>query len=136
MAAMNQGTPTSDREYSISSLASEFDITTRALRFYEEKGLLRPRREGQKRIYSAADRVRLRLLLRGKRLGLSLTESQEIIDMYDTQSGSQRQLQRLLDTLAQRRLVLNQQARDIRETLADLKDVEQRCRDAIEKRSK
>lgn len=133
MAGMSNDATATSREYSISALASEFDLTTRALRFYEEKDLLRPRREGQKRIYSAADRVRLRLLLRGKRLGLSLTESQEIIDMYDTQAGSQRQLQRLLDTLAQRRQVLNQQARDIRETLADLKDVEQRCRDAIEK---
>jgi DNA-binding transcriptional MerR regulator len=71
-----------NRSYSITELATDFDITTRTIRFYEEKGLLNPQRKGQTRIYSAADRIKLKLILRGKRLGLSLEESKDIIEMY------------------------------------------------------
>ena len=92
-----------DVTFSISDLASEFGITTRTIRFYEEKGLLRPRREGTRRIYSPADRTRLRLILRGKRLGLSLDESAEIIHMYGTPGKNRRQLELLISRIEDRR---------------------------------
>ena len=82
--------------YSISELASEFDVTTRSIRFYEDQGLLAPRRRGQTRIYSRQDRVRLKLILRGKRLGFSLAETKELFDLWDeTLSGSEKQLKLL-----------------------------------------
>ena len=92
--------------YSIRDLSRDFDVTTRTLRFYEEKGLLEPERLGQKRLYTAADRVRLKLILRGKRLGFSLEESAELIAMYDPESNNAPQLQALIDKIqAQRRRV-------------------------------
>ena len=106
-------------------------MTTRTLRFYEEKGLLAPERQGRVRYFSAADRVRLRLILRGKRLGLSLEDSAEIIDLYREPEGSKRQLKLLLDKLAERRAQLQQQARDLKATLADLRKVEQKCLEAL-----
>lgn len=118
-------------QYSISDLATEFGVTTRTLRFYEEKGLLAPERQGRVRYFSAADRVRLRLILRGKRLGLSLEDSAEIIDLYREPEGSKRQLQLLLAKLAERREQLQQQARDLKATLADLRKVEQKCLEAL-----
>lgn len=120
------------RQYSISQLAAEFNVTTRTLRFYEEKGLLTPERRGRVRFFSASDRVRLRLILRGRRLGLTLDQSAEIIDLYREPEGSQRQLQRLLDTLAKRREQLQRQADDIAQTMKELADVEQKCRAAME----
>ncbi|MEO0576439.1 MAG: MerR family transcriptional regulator [Pseudomonadota bacterium] len=120
------------RQFSISALAEEFDVTTRTLRFYEEKGLLTPERRGRVRYFSAADRVRLRLILRGRRLGLTLEQSAEIIDLYREPEGSKRQLQRLLDTLADRREQLQRQSEDIAQTLKDLADVEDKCRAAME----
>ena len=123
------------REYSISDLSSEFDVTTRTLRFYEEKGYLRPRRKGRIRYFTAADRVRLRLILRGKRLGLSLEQSAEIIDLYRAPEGSKRQLKVLLQTLSDRRAQLEQQAADLRATLAELKSVETSCRQALEEKA-
>lgn len=119
-------------ELGIAELSKEFDVTARTLRFYEEKGLLRPRRSGTTRHYSPADRVRLRLILRGKRLGLSLAESQEIIDLYDAPFGSRRQLLALTDKLAERKAALEEKARDIRATLADLADVEAKCQKALQ----
>ncbi|MBU71902.1 MULTISPECIES: MerR family DNA-binding transcriptional regulator [Spongiibacter] len=120
------------RQYSISELASEFDITTRSIRFYEEKGLLRPTRNGQTRIYSAADRTKLRLILRGKRLGLSLEESRDIIEMYDPQRDNSPQLQRLIDKIREKREMLQRQLRDIETLLQDLDDAEARCVDALQ----
>ena len=120
------------RQYSISELASEFDITTRSIRFYEEKGLLQPTRNGQTRIYSAADRTKLRLILRGKRLGLSLEESRDIIEMYDPQRDNGPQLQRLIDKIREKREMLQRQLRDIETLLQDLDDAEARCIDALQ----
>ncbi|MGL4917519.1 MAG: MerR family transcriptional regulator, partial [Aeromonas allosaccharophila] len=84
------------RRFSISELAREFDITTRSIRFYEDQGLLNPAREGQTRIYSKQDRVRLKLTLRGKRLGFSLAEIRELFDLYDADKSSRTQLQTML----------------------------------------
>ena len=86
-------------EYSISQLAKEFDVTTRTIRHYEDLGLLAPARRGQTRVYSPADRTRLRLILRGKRLGLSLDDSREIIDMYEPGKSNVDQLKKLIDTI-------------------------------------
>ena len=117
--------------YSISDLAGEFDVTTRTIRFYEEKGLLNPRREGTRRIYSAADRTRLRLILRGKRLGLSLDESADIIGMYGTPGNNRRQLEKLIDKIREKREDLRRQQRDLEAVLKELADAESRCREAL-----
>lgn len=119
--------------YSISELAREFDITTRAIRFYEDKGLLKPERRGQTRVYSPEERVRLKLILRGKRLGFSLDESREIIDMYDPAHGNVEQLQRLLERIAQKRMQLQQQLRDIESLMGELDEVEVRAQAALVK---
>lgn len=113
--------------HSISDLASEFAITTRTLRFYEEKGLLQPKRQGQRRIYSAADRVTLKLILRGKRLGFTLEESCDIIQMYDPKHGNLDQLQKLLAKIHEKRSQLEQQQRDIKAMLRELKSSEKNC---------
>lgn len=120
------------KTWSISDLSAEFDVTPRTIRFYEEKGLLRPRREGTRRIFSASDRTRLRLILRGRRLGFSLDESAEIIDMYGTPTGNRRQLQRLLDRIREKQAQLHQQMADLAVMKSDLDEVEQRCRDELE----
>jgi DNA-binding transcriptional MerR regulator len=117
--------------YSISELAGEFDVTTRTIRFYEEKGLLKPRREGTRRIYSPADRTRLRLILRGKRLGLSLDESADIIGMYGTPGNNRRQLQKLLDKIREKREELQRQQRDLEAMLRELADAEGKCHEAL-----
>lgn len=117
--------------YSISDLAREFDVTTRTIRFYEEKGLVSPRREGQKRLYSAADRVRIKLILRGKRIGMTLEESAEVIDMYDPAHNNEEQLQRLLQTVAERRARLVQQKKDIDDMLNGLDEVQALCEAAL-----
>jgi DNA-binding transcriptional MerR regulator len=117
--------------YSISDLAGEFDVTTRTIRFYEEKGLLKPRREGTRRIYSPADRTRLRLILRGKRLGLSLDESADIIGMYGTPGNNHRQLQKLIDKIREKREDLQRQQRDLEATLKELADAEGKCHEAL-----
>jgi len=122
-------------DFPISKLAAEFDITTRAIRFYEEKGLLSPRREGQTRHYSAADRVKLKLILRGKRLGLSLEESREIIDMYDPKRGNVDQLQKLISKIREKCAQLEQQMQDIDTMLADLKGSEEKCLEALARAS-
>jgi DNA-binding transcriptional MerR regulator len=118
------------RQYGISELAREFGISTRTIRFYEERGYIQPERQGQKRIYSPADRARIRLILRGKRIGLSLAESVEIIDMYDPQGSDRAQLDSLLQRIAQRRRALHQQQQDIDAMLAALDEVEGLCRSA------
>jgi DNA-binding transcriptional MerR regulator len=115
------------KQFSIRDLSQEFDITTRTLRFYEEKGLLQPERQGQNRIYSAADRTRLRLILRGKRLGLTLDESSDIITMYQPKANNNKQLQKLIDKIREKKHNLKQQQKDLELMLLDLTDAEQRC---------
>lgn len=119
--------------YSISDLSREFGITTRAIRFYEDRGLLSPERRGQARIYSPEDRVRLKLILRGKRLGFSLDESREIIEMYDPAHGNVEQLQRLLQGIEQKRAQLQQQLRDIQSLMGELDEAEARARASLAK---
>ena len=118
-------------EYSISELAQEFDVTTRTIRFYESEQLLHPRRRGQTRIYSDQDRVHLKLILRGKRLGFSLAESKELISLYDPGSQNIRQLNRLLEKIAERRKILAQQLEDIKVMQHELDEAEIRCQDAL-----
>ena len=118
--------------YSISDLASEFDVTTRTIRFYEEKGLLKPQREGTRRIYSPSDRTRLRLILRGKRLGLSLDESAEIIGLYGSPGNNRRQLQMLIGKIEERRTDLRRQQLDLQTMLEELADAEAKCREALD----
>lgn len=117
--------------YGISELAREFGITPRAIRFYEEKGLIHPRREGQKRLYSPADRVRIKLILRGKRIGMTLDESAEVIDMYDPNHNNEGQLRTLLSNVADRRAKLLQQKKDIDDMLAGLDEVQSLCESAL-----
>jgi len=123
--------PVRSEHYTISDLAREFDITTRAIRFYEEKGLLRPLRRGQQRIFSAADRVRLMLILRGKRIGLTLDESSEIIAMYDPVHGNVSQYRKLLEKIERQRARFRRQQTDIENTLALLDEVQQRVEAAM-----
>ena len=119
--------------YSISELAAEFDVTTRSIRFYEDQGLLSPRRRGQTRIYNRQDRVRLKLILRGKRLGFSLAETRELFDLWDeTISGSEKQLKLLLDKITERKLALEQQLNDIAMVQLELDSAETRCKEALE----
>jgi DNA-binding transcriptional MerR regulator len=118
--------------YSIGELADEFGVTTRTIRFYEEKGLLSPRRAGTRRIYSPADRTRLRLILRGKRLGLSLDESAEIIGMYGSPGRNRRQLELLISRIGERRAVLERQQRDLQAMLGELDRAEADCRQALD----
>lgn len=117
--------------YSISDLAREFDVTTRTIRFYEEKGLLEPGREGTRRIYSPADRTKLRLILRGKRLGLSLSESAEIILMYGSPANNRKQLEKLITTFQEKRFELKQQRKDLNAMLKELADAEKRAIEAL-----
>lgn len=117
-----------DQRYTIQQLAQEFGVTPRALRFYEDKGLIAPARRGQTRLYSDRDRTRIRLVLRGQRLGFSLEECREVIDMYDPkQAGGARQLLRLCDKIREHRAELLQKLRDIEATLVTMGDVEAKC---------
>lgn len=119
--------------FSITDLSKEFDITTRTIRFYEDKGLISPEREGQRRIYSQRDRVRLRLIMRGKRLGFALSEIQELIDLYDTDRSEVMQLQVFLDRIRERRDALSQQQQDINAMLGELETLEDQCSTLLEK---
>jgi DNA-binding transcriptional MerR regulator len=134
MAMMMQTNPSSDTHntsYSISDLAREFGVTTRAIRFYEDEGLLRPGRSGRQRVYRTRDRVRLKLILRGKRLGFSLNEVGEIINMYDSNPGEAGQLRYFLEQIRQRRETLKQQHHDIDVTLQELDTIEAQCQDRL-----
>lgn len=122
---------TSAQTYTISELAREFDLTARAIRFYEDQGLLAPAREGpagRNRVYSHRDRTRLKLTLRGKRLGLTLAEVKDLVDMYDSPKDTLPQLTRFLDVLKQHRTVLEQQREDIDATLTEIAAHEAQCR--------
>ena len=125
-----QGDPTQE-QFSISELSQEFDVTTRAIRFYEDEGLLEPHRQGRQRVYSSRDRVRLKLILRGKRLGFSLSEIGDIIDMYDSEPGEVGQLQYFIEKISVRRKTLKQQRNDIDVTLKELDNIEKQCRKSI-----
>jgi DNA-binding transcriptional MerR regulator len=120
--------PGSQRTYTITELAQEFDVTPRAIRFYEDVGLLEPARAGRNRVYSQRDRTRLKLTLRGKRLGLSLSEIKQLVDMYDSPSDTTPQLEAFLGVLAEHRQQLQQQREDIEITLAEIAQHEARCR--------
>ncbi|MFG1906312.1 MerR family DNA-binding transcriptional regulator [Kribbella sp. NPDC048928] len=113
--------------WSIAELAAEYAVTLRTIRFYEDRGLLTPERRGTTRVYHPRDRIRLSLILRGKRLGFSLDEIAKIVDMYDAEPGEEGQLVYLLDQITARRTELEQRRRDIEETLQDLAEVEARC---------
>jgi DNA-binding transcriptional MerR regulator len=117
-----------ERTYSISELADEFDITPRTIRYYESEGLIDPAREGQKRIYSARDRVRLALVLRGKRLGFSLAEAKEIIDLYAAPHGEVGQLRTLLEKLDAKRAMLEEKRRDLDAAISNMDSYAARCR--------
>ncbi len=119
------------RAYTITELAQEFDITPRAIRFYEDMGLLTPSRSGRNRVYSHRDRTRLKLTLRGKRLGLSLSEIRQLVEMYDSPSDTAPQLTAFLQVLAEHRRQLEQQREDIEITLAEIAQHEARCRSLL-----
>ena len=123
-------------QYSIRELSQEFDVTTRTLRFYEEKGLLSPARSGQNRAYSAADRARLILILRGKTLGLSLTQSADLIAMYDPASNNKKQLETLIEKIQSRRHQLQTQKQELERMIIDLEAWEERSRAATKDKEK
>ncbi|PWR21447.1 MerR family transcriptional regulator [Zavarzinia aquatilis] len=113
--------PAGSKTYSITQLSEEFSITPRAIRFYEDRGLLHPRRDGQTRIYSQRDWVRLLLILRGKRVGFSLAELREILDLYDLGDGQTEQIRRTLETARAKMVSLERQRQDIDQTISELK---------------
>ncbi len=120
-------------QFSIRDLADEFDITTRTIRFYEDKGLMTPTRAGQRRIYSKRDRARLKLILRGKRLGFSLDEIQHLVDLYETPDDERPQLEKYLETLSRHKQTLLQQKQDLEKTLEELTQAESDCRAQIQR---
>ena len=125
--------------YTISDLAKEFDLTTRAIRFYEDMGLLEPERSGpggRNRVYSSRDRTRLKLTLRAKRLGLSLNEAKDLIDMYDTPRDTGPQLKKFLVVLAEHRQQLESQLADLHATLEEVKTHEKEARTLLAKADK
>ena len=122
---------TNNEQYSIGELSKYFDITARSIRFYEEQGLLAPERQGQSRIYHLKDKVRLKLILRGKRLGFSLAEIKTLFELYDTNPDSAAQLETMLALTEQKRAVLNQQLNDIQMLMNELDDVESRCKEEL-----
>ena len=114
--------------FSISDLAKEFGVTTRTIRYYEDQGLLSPAREGLNRVFSNRDRVRLKLALRGKRLGFSLAEIRELFELYDVSRDEQRQLEAFLERLERRRALLEQQREDIEVMLSEIDFFANQCR--------
>ena len=117
--------------YSIGDLSREFGVTTRTIRFYEDQGLLSPAREGQSRIYQPRDRVRLKLILRGKRLGFSLKEIKNLIELYDAPEGEGAQLRSFVEKIRARRGELLAQRNDIEQVLDELDTLEQRCSELL-----
>ncbi len=120
--------------YTITELSKEFDITPRAIRFYEDQGLITPKRVGtggRQRVYSTRDRTRLKLTLRGKRLGLSLLEVKDLIDMYDSPSDTRSQLTKFLAVLSKNRMALEQQLDDLQITLAEIASHETRAKSLL-----
>lgn len=121
----------SEQTFSIGELAKSMDITPRSIRFYEEQGLLSPTRLGQNRIYFKKDQVRLKLILRGKRLGFSLAETKTLFDLYDSHQNSRVQLEAMLKMTDEKRAHMQQQLEDIEMLKAELEDVEARCQDEL-----
>lgn len=121
----------SEQTFSIGELAKSMDITPRSIRFYEEQGLLNPTRNGQNRIYLKKDQVRLKLILRGKRLGFSLAETKTLFNLYDSHQNSKVQLEAMLKMTAEKRAYMQQQLEDIEMLKAELEDVEARCQDEL-----
>ncbi|MGO1461881.1 MAG: MerR family transcriptional regulator [Marinobacter sp.] len=120
------------RTFSISELSNEFDVTTRSIRFYEDQGLLKPARRGQTRIFSTKDKVRLKLILRGKRMGFSLAETKELFDLWDeTLTGNEKQLLKMLTILGNKRAHMEQQKNDIAMAEMEIDTAESRCREAL-----
>lgn len=119
------------RTWTIAEVAEEFGITHRTVRHYEELGLIRPERRGTVRVFHPRDRIRLQLVLRGKRLGFPLEEIRTIVDMYDEQPGEAGQLRYLLGQIGDRRAELEQRRRDVEAALAELTDLERRCQDDL-----
>lgn len=117
--------------WTISELAREFDVTPRTIRFYEDQGIVSPAREGRNRIFGPRDRTRLKLALRGKRLGLQLSEILTLIDMYDGPGDTEVQLRQYLTVLEQHRATLEQQRRDIEDTLQEIAMQERQCRELL-----
>ena len=117
--------------YSISDLARELDVTPRTIRFYEEQGMLAPDRRGQERVFSPRDLVTLKLILRGKRIGFSLAECKTLIELYDPKAGDQKQLNIMLQMIAERRQQLEQQLLDIQQMQLELDTAEERCLAAL-----
>lgn len=117
--------------YTITDLAREFEVTTRTIRFYEDQGLISPDRHGQTRIYSQRDRVRLRLIMRGKRLGFSLKEIRDLLDLYDGDRSEITQLRTLVDKINERRDTLRKQREDIDATLDELDKLEETCQEEL-----
>ena len=113
--------------FTISDLATEFELTTRAIRFYEDERLLAPTRTGSKRVYSRRDRTRLRLILRGKRLGFTLNEIRELFELYESAAGEKAQLKRFLAIMAEKRSQLERQRRDIIFALSEIAASERHC---------
>ena len=128
--------PKERAEYSIGDLAREFDVTPRAIRFYEDQGLLAPRRDGQRRIYTPRDRTRLKLTLRGKRLGLTLSEIRGLIDMYEPGADQRPQLERFLAVLEAHRETLERQREDLDAQLNEIAAFEKRLRKQLGARRK
>lgn len=124
------------KTYLISELAKEFDVTTRTIRLYEEQGLLSPEREGNKRIYSEGDRVRLRLTLRAKRLGMTLAEAKELIDLYYVGRNKKHQLEKLLEKLQEREDKLLEQQADIELTLQEIQRIKAQAEEALAREAK
>ncbi|AUA55530.1 Zn(II)-responsive regulator of zntA [Achromobacter spanius] len=120
--------------WTISELAREFDVTPRTIRFYEDQGIVSPAREGRNRIFGPRDRTRLKLALRGKRLGLQLSEILTLIDMYDSPGDTEVQLRQYLSVLEQHRATLEQQRRDIEDTLQEIEQQERECRVLLAKK--
>ena len=130
---MNMIKKVSQANYSIGDLSKEFDITTRSIRFYEDQGLLAPMRKGQTRIYTQRDKVRLKLILRGKRLGFSLAETGRLFELYDADKSSAKQLSSMMALIAQKKNELKQQLDDINAVLIELDDLEENCQNILTK---
>jgi DNA-binding transcriptional MerR regulator len=118
--------------FSVTELAEELGITPRAVRFYETKGLIKPRRAGTTRVYTHRDRARMQLILRGKRLGFTLSDIKEYLDMYDVDPSQSKQVRLLLNKVNQRIDELEQQREDLATTLVELEEMRQECLTSIE----
>jgi len=116
--------------FKISDLAKEFEITTRSIRFYEDMGLIQPERRGTARVYSRRDKIRLKLILRGKRLGFSLAEIRELFELYDAQQG-ETQLVKMLNIIDEKKALLQRQLDDIGVVMGELEAAKERCELAL-----